>query len=58
MNTCRGFSTGTRFPAKTLEVMLKATVYFSKYEASPGNRFDEQFCIGSNSYAQVPIDSF
>ena len=44
---------GTKFPPKTLEVMLKATVYFSKYEVTPGNRFDEQFCVGLNSYAQA-----
>ena len=44
---------GTKFPPKTLEVMLKATVYFSKYEVTPGSRFDEQFCVGLNSYAQV-----
>ena len=49
---------GQKFPAKTLEVLLKATVNFAFYDDSQPQTAEEQFCVKQNTFAQVGVQIF
>ena len=47
------FLTGQKFPSKTLEASLLATVHFKDAVQPTKNFIEDPFCTGLNSYAQV-----
>ena len=45
---------GQKFPAKTMEVSLQATIQFPDHFAPPsGVDQEDPFCVGLNTYADV-----
>ena len=51
---CLLLSSGQKFPSKTLEISLQATVHFSDHYPPPSGRDnDDPFCVGVNAYADV-----
>ena len=42
---------GQKFPGKTLELSLQATVHFYDGPVPPGD--DDPFCVGLNAYIDV-----
>ena len=50
---------GQRFPSKTLELSLQATVRFpDHYTPTSGVDTDDPFCVGLNTYADVSLAFF
>ena len=47
------FFIGQKFPSKSLEVLLKASLQFGDYSPDTTSQKDDVFCTGSNTYAQV-----
>ena len=45
------FILGTKFNTKTQTISLEATVNFT--DGKLGNSYEDPFCVGQNSYAQV-----
>ena len=51
---CKIFFAGQKFPSKTLELSLQATVRFpDQYTPAGGVDTDDPFCVGLNTYADV-----
>ena len=47
---------GQRFPSKTMEMSLQATIHFpDKYTPLNGVDSDDPFCVGLNTYADVRV---
>ncbi|XP_064622684.1 AP-5 complex subunit mu-1-like [Lineus longissimus] len=44
---------GQKFPSRSLEILLKASVRFKEYSFNESNYADEQFCVGQNAFAQL-----
>ena len=51
------FVPGQKFPTKSLEVLLKATLKFGKYEMERNEPGDASFCVGQTSYINVSLAS-
>ncbi|KAI0227893.1 AP-5 complex subunit mu-1 [Lamellibrachia satsuma] len=47
------WSIGQKFPSKSLEVLLKATLKFGKYEVLQNESGEGGFCVGQTSYANL-----
>ena len=53
---CGVVTSGQKFPSKTLEMSLQATVQFPDHYTPPsGVDSDDPFCVGVNTYADVSI---
>ncbi|XP_033109120.1 AP-5 complex subunit mu-1-like isoform X2 [Anneissia japonica] len=49
-----GWNIGQKFPSRSLEVSLQATIKFGDIDDSQAtNMYDDPFCVGLNSYAQI-----
>ena len=44
---------GTKFPSKSLEMHMNATVYFSDHLPGQSSSGDDPFCVGLNAYIEV-----
>ncbi len=50
-------TSGQKFPSKTLELSLQATLTFPEYSPPPSSAMSEDpFCEGLNAYADVSSD--
>ena len=49
------FSTGSKFPSKTLEVSLEVNVQFAEDKGPGPPSLTDKFCVEENVYIQVSI---
>ena len=51
-----GVCAGQKFPSKSLEVSVQATLHFPEYPPlAPPEVNEDPFCVGLNSYADVSL---